>query len=35
VDFYYGLFVVLIAATGVVTVFALAVRLFWRRGMKP
>lgn len=35
VSFYYGLFSVLIAASGVVTVFALSVRVFWRRGMKP
>jgi hypothetical protein len=29
------LFAVLLVASGVVVVFALAVRLFWRRGMKP
>ena len=30
-----GLFEILLAAVGVVTIFALAVRLFWGRGMRP
>jgi hypothetical protein len=29
------LFEVIGAAVGVVTAFALAVRIFWRRGLKP
>jgi hypothetical protein len=35
VSFYYQLFSVLFGATAVVTVFALSIRLFWRRGLKP
>ncbi|WP_164842576.1 hypothetical protein [Actinoplanes solisilvae] len=30
-----GLFEVLLAAGSIVTIFALSIRLFWRRGMKP
>jgi hypothetical protein len=35
VDLHLGLFEVLLAAIGIVTFFALSVRIFWRRGKKP